>query len=312
MYQDDLIGLKPAILGVVTILIVIINGVVIAVITRYRELWDDCITRFVFALAISHFASGLTFVPIGAFICLPSTSAETIENQYLPKVHMFFLTLLVGANWFSVTCITVAQSIIILRPLRYSELLATNRCYAVLMCSWAASLLHAIISVSSSGDVTWNMEMCTYRLPIDHNFSAVRASIVLVAAVSMFSLLTYSSFRIFVVVVRAHTQIAALAQSVGGPGRSANAGNVTLKCIRSARNIFIMCVASIVLTLPLVSFTLVRSFSNSYVDSAWFGFVALTLYDISNFTNSLLYMFLFRTIRKKTVQMLKDIFGCFV
>ena len=307
-----MIGLKSAILGVVTILIVPTNGVVIAVIMRYRELWDDRITLFVFALAISHFASGVTFVPLGASICLPSTSSDTIVNKHLPKVHMFFLTLLVAANWCSVTCVTVSQTIIILRPLRCSELLTTNRCYAVLICSWAACLLHAIISVSSSGGVTWNMEMCTYRLPINSNFSAVRASIVLVAAVSMFCLLVYSSVRIFIIVVRAHTQIAALAQSVGGPGRSGNAGNVTLKCIRSARNIFIMCVSSVVLTLPLVSFTLVRSFSNSYVDSSWFGFVALTLYDTSTFTNSLVYMLLFRTIRRKTVQMVKDLFGCFV
>ena len=44
MFQDHVIGLKYAILGVVTIPIALTNGVVVAVIVRYRELWDDRIT----------------------------------------------------------------------------------------------------------------------------------------------------------------------------------------------------------------------------------------------------------------------------
>ena len=75
----------------------------------------------------TYFASGITFVPLGASICLPSTPSDTIVNKNLVKVHMFFLTLLVGANWCSVTCATVSQTIIILRPLRCSELLTTSR-----------------------------------------------------------------------------------------------------------------------------------------------------------------------------------------
>ena len=313
MREQDLIGLKSAILGIITILIVITNGVVIAVITRYRDLWDDRITLFMFALAISHFVSGVTFIPLGAFVCLPSTPPEAILNKHLAKVHMFFQTMLVGSNWCSVTFVTVSQTIVILRPLRYRELLTNNRCYAVIVCSLVVCLLHAITSTAVSGDVTWNMEMCTYRLPIDRNFSTVLASILLVSGISMFSLLSYSSARIFIVVVRAHRQIAALDQSIGGQDRSGNdCGNVTRKCIRSARNIFIMCVTSVGLTLPVISFGVYRNFSNTYLESRWFGFVALTLYDTSIFVNCLLYVLLFRAIRRKTVQMLKDLFGCFV
>ena len=314
MHEGDLAGLKSATLGVVTILIVITNGVMIAVIARYRDLWDDRITIFMFSLAISNFASGVTFIPLSAFLCLSSTPSETITNKHLPKVYMFFQTLLVGSNWCSVTFVTVSKTIVILRPLRYRELLTNNRCYCVLVCSWVACLLHAIASTSVSADVTWNMKMCTSRLPIDRKFSAVLGTTLLVAGISMFSLLGYSSVRIFIVVVRAHSQIAALDQSIGGPSGSSgsDAGHVTRKCIRSARNIFIMCVTSVALTLPVVSFGVFRNFSNNYLDSWWIGFVALTLYDTSIFVNCLLYMLLFPTIRRKTVQMLKDLIACFV
>ena len=310
MFVHDLIGLKSAILATIAILTVITNGVVIAVITRYPELRDDRITIFIFALAISHLSSGVTFMPLSAFMCLPGTPRDTTMSMFLHKVLFFIMTVLVGTNWCAMACLTASKTIIVLRPLRYSELLTTTRCHAVLVGSWVICVLHAAISTTFSGEVSWNADMCSYRLPIDRHYSATFAAIVLVAAVSMFTLLVYSSVRIFIVVVRAHSQIAALDQSIGGPTTLRGTGNVTLLCIRSARNVFIICVTCIILAGPMVLFSTLRNFGNSYVTSWWFGFIALASFNTISCVTSLQCLLLFRSIRQKTVRMFKDMFDC--
>ena len=266
-------------------------------------------TLFMFSLSISDLGCGCTFMLISAVLCQHGTSTEGGTLQYLAKVHFFFMTWFVSVSWFGLCGVTVSKTIAILKPLRYSQLLTANRCYAAITCSWVLCLLQAVCSTVVNDNITWNVDMCSYRLPIDKNYSAFFATLVVVGSASLFLLLGYSSVRIFIVVVRAHRQIAALAQSVGGATGRGSVGNMTRQSVRSARNIFIICVTSMTLASPLVFFSILRNVSNTYWISGWFSFVALSLFDCNTFMNSLLYIFLYRSVRRKTVEMLRDLYG---
>ena len=300
MYYVNL--LKSAILGILTILNVITNSVVVAVIARYPQLRDDRMTLFMFSLSASDLAFGCTFMPISAASCV------AVTLQSLPELHFFFLNWFVSSSTFSLCGVMVSKTVAILRPLRCSQLLTTNRCYVAIVCGWVSGLLQAVWSAVYIGDVTWNVDMCSFRLPIDEAMSALHATLVSVGFISVFLLLGYCSVRIFVVVVRSHRQVAALAQSVGGATGSGSVGNVTRQSIRSARNVFVICVTSMALTSPLLSFGMLRHISNSY-QSGLYSYVAMALYDCNSIMNSVLYMLLYRSVRRKTVQMLAELYS---
>ena len=61
--------------------------------------------------------------------------------------------------------------------------------------------------------------------------------------------LIYATVRIFLVVVRADSQVSAQVQSIRGGANEA--GLVTLKAIRSAKNVLIICLVAVAHTVPL-------------------------------------------------------------
>ena len=91
--------------------------------------------------------------------------------------------------------------------------------------------------------------------------------------------LVYATTRIFIVVVRTHASITAHGSS----------GLVTIKVIRTSKNVLIICFAELVLTIPLMVFTLLRHLVGGRGATEYFKFAALWLFACSSFVNSVLY-----------------------
>ena len=299
-------GLKSAILVSLTIMNLITNSLVITVIVRNPQLLDDRMTLFMLSLSVSDLASGCTFMPMSAILCHCDASGPF---SYLPKVQFFFMTWFVSTSWLGVLGVTVTKTITIIRPLRCRDIMTPRRCYAVIVWGWMICLCQAVLNTALSGNVTCNVDMCSYRLPINKNYSTLFATLVVLSSGSLFLLLAYSSAHIFVVVLRAHKQIAALARSMGrATGSDVTANNLTRRSVRSARNIFIICVTAMTLASPLVLFSITRNVLNSYWVSKWFGFVAMALFDCNTFMDGLLYVFLYRSVRRKMRRLLTELF----
>ena len=299
-------GLKSAILVALTIMNIVTNSLVIAVIVRNPQLLDDRMTLFMLSLSVSDLASGCTFMPMSAILCHYDASGTL---SYLPKVQFFFMTWFISTSWLGLLGVTVTKTIAIMRPLRYRDIMTTSRCNAVVGWGWMLCLCQAVLLSALSGNITCNVDMCSYRLPINKNYSTLFATLVVLSSGSLFLLLSYSSAHIFIVVLRAHKQIAALAQSMGRTtGSDVTANNMTRRSVRSARNIFIICVTAMALASPLVLFSITRNVWNSYWVSKWFGFIAMALFACNSFMDGLLYVFLYRSVRRKMSRLLTELF----
>ena len=118
--------------------------------------------------------------------------------------------------------------------------------------------------------------------------------------------LIVATAMMFVVVLRARRQICAQIRSIGGQGATENTGLVTVQTIRSAKNIIIICVVSIALNAPLFSFAVLRHAIKDYHIPEAYRFINAWLYNSNSFTNSLVYLVLYRSVRNKIVKNFVD------
>ena len=115
-----------------------------------------------------------------------------------------------------------------------------------------------------------------------------------------------STGTIFRVIVQTHRQIATQTNSIAGHISVENMPSLTVKSIRSGRNVLIVCLAYILLTIPIsveVMFVIVGM--ENYV-SPFVNFAAVWTLFCNSFVNSLLYLLLFRNIRSKALSMLNE------
>ena len=123
------------------------------------------------------------------------------------------------------------------KPLRYEQMLSRNRCYGIIVSAWIFGAAVAASRLSLSP--TWNTNVCWFTSEAHRSLFALDLVLYLVSLVCPELVLTYASVRILVVVVRADSQVSAQVQSIsGGVDES---GMVTLKAIRSARNVIGIC-----------------------------------------------------------------------
>ena len=87
-----------------------------------------------------------------------------------------------------------------------------------------------------------------------------------------------------------------------------SAGLVTLRAIRSARNVLIICSVSMILTIPLIVFVLMRHTGHGKTITRDFKFVAIWLFSCNTFMNSFLYIVLHRSLRRKTRLLFIDVY----
>ena len=148
-----------------------------------------------------------------------------------------------------------------------------------------AAVMATVLSPPASN---WILDTCMYGLPTASkrptNFAALM--IFHLAVDVILPVIVYATATIFRVIVRTHRQIAAQTNSTGGHIDLKNIPSLNSKSIRSGKNVLIICLAYIVLSIPAAVYITAVSVGKGNDMPAYFQFVAV-------------YLFLFRNVRSK-------------
>ena len=305
MEASEYNDVKTTIISIVIVMNVIANSLVIAVIARYPQLREDRTTLFMFSLSVSDLACGCTAMPINAAVCSSATTNTVSKLTYLPNFQAFFAWWFGIISMYSLCWLTVSKAIFILNPLRTEKLLPRRRCYIVIGLTWTISGLFSLVNFKF--DIRWNMMLCTNRYPESRNTAIVFMSGFVIGCVIPGIAIVHSTVRIFIEVVRTHRQISALGQSLAV--NTGDAGFVTLQAMRSSKNAIITCVTTVALNMPFLVFCFTRSITTNYIQREFLIFAALSIFKCNTFVNSLLYLFLYRSVRRKTAQMISTVWA---
>ena len=294
--------IQVAVISVVILFNVVINVLVIVVIAKYPELREDGTTLLMFSLSVSDLAAGCTTMPISAVLCagrIPTTHLKQVQQVQVFCRWMFGFNSLHSLCW-----ITVCKMITLLKPLRHQKLLTRNRYYGIIIFNWVVGV--AIAAKMCRMDVVWSSDICIYFVRATHNVSGLSLLVYVVSVVTPGVVLVYATARIFVVVPRTHAAINRQVHALNVVGlNTASAGLVTLHAIRSARNVLVICIVSVLLALPMSAMLFIR---RRHPPPAELAFAAVWLFLGNTFLNSLLYITLYRSIRKKTKQLLTAVY----
>ena len=300
LYFSDI---KPVMISIVIILNVTLNSLVIAVIVRYPQLREDRTTLFMISLTLSDLATGITSMPISALLC--SSAIPTVPHalRHLPAINLICLRWFSVASLHSLCWVTVCKMVAIVRPLQYEQLFNKTRCYIIIAVTW---LIGCLISTTGSHlKATWKRSLCTSIEEDKSHFTTIHRTIFVVAVAIPLVVIAYATTRIFCAIVRTHLQITAQVHSIGGDNVTVGVTTpLTLRSLRSGRNILLICAAVLVLTIPIVLYGVTVGVWGIKVVSPSYGFFAFWISLCNTFDNSLLYLVLFRSIRRKTADLL--------
>ena len=286
---------KTAIISAVIILNIITNCLVIAVIARNSELREDRTTLFMCSLSLSDLAAGCTVMPISAAVC--SDASPSVKHMtILPDLHMFFMWWFSFNSLHSLCWLTVCKMVSVLKPFRYEQLFTRNRCYGIIVFNWVVGA--ALAATKFTVRPVFAHRQCVHKFLPGSGMSALSLFTYAVTAAVPVVVLLYATTRIFIVIVR--TQAKILAQVHVIDADTGSAGLVTLRAIRSARNVLIICSVLMILTIPLIVFALMRHTGHGKTITRDFKFVAIWLFSCNTFMNSFLYIVLHRSLRRKT------------
>ena len=305
----DFDDVKPAIIVAITVLNLALNSLVIAVIVKHPQLREDRTTLFMLSLALSDLANGCTTTPIGAVVCSRTFPTVRDNCRHLPRIQAFCSAWFSLVSTNSLSWVTVTKMVAITRPLRCDQTLHERRCYYVITGIWVSGAVMA--SGYCARISSWDMDTCFYgwpetsTLPVDT--AAVLTLCIAFGLLLPLVLIVYSTVRIFSVIKRTHQQIAALSNSIGGRdvfGRTIP--SLTSLALRSGSNVLIICLAYVILTIPIAIHTTALVLGMKSRLPASFQFFAIWTIFSNTFVNSLLYLFLFQNVRSKMFRMFKD------
>ena len=293
----DSIEYKDVKTGVIVTMIVLhitVNSLLISVLVKYAELREDRTALFMMSLSIADVGIGLTALPISAVFCSGFTPRVQHLTQYLPEINMVCQSVFGVASMHSQAWVAFSKMISVSKPLRYEQLLSRNRCYGIIGSTWIFGAAVAASRLILSP--TWNTDTCWFTFEAhNRSVSALVLVLYLVSLVCPELVLTYASVRIFVVVARAHSQVSSQVQSISGGAD--DSGMVTLKAIRSARNVLVICFVALALSVPFFLHMIIVYILRE--ERVVFSFFAFWLVRCNSFMNSFLYMVLHRSIRQK-------------
>ena len=158
---------------------------------------------------------------------------------------------------------------------------------------------------------SWDLNVGIYKVNIDGGHVGLILVVVIIAIMCPVSGLVYSTTRIFRTILRTHRQITAQVVSIGGENDNvAPIESLTMKSIRSGRNVLIVCLALVVLTIPYFILAIMTLLGASDGVPAWYMFGATWMCVSNTFINSLIYLVVFRSVRDKTVEMFRAMCYC--
>ena len=304
----DFDDMKPVIISAVIILNVAFNSLVIAVIVRYPQLREDRTTLFMLSLSLSDLANGCTAMPISAAVCSKATPNVRNLLQYLPHIQAMCSSWFVVNSMHSLCWVTVCKMVAITKPLHYEQTLTQARCYIIIAGIWLFGAFVAVVVTIRTA--SWELHSCIHDVVSSQELPTYVTVLMMCCFIGglvlPLTVTTYATSRIFCVIVRTHRQIAAQTNSIRGHiDVVGNIPSLTSRSIRSGRNVLIICLADLILTIPAVirNITIIIWKENDLPDS--FKFFAIWALYSNTFVNSLLYLILFRQVRSKVMDMLK-------
>ena len=307
----EYVYMKPAIIGVMVALNLLSNSLVIGVLLRYPLLREDRNALFILSMSFSDTGTALfDMIPSGA-LCSKASPFLLRNYPYLPTVIGVAMFWFSYVSMSSICLVIVSKNIAVVMPFRSEQLLSRTRCHVINGLTWLVGFCFAASLFFE--DVTWSDGTCAYNFPINSTVTLYYQAVSLFTLFAPRLLLICGTVRITIVVMRTHRQIAAQAHSVAD---EVAAPNVTLtgKTLRSSINIIVICVVSIILTTPIVIYSLyVIHFNNTDFQpssSSLYGFAVICMFKLNTVANSVLYLIIFRSVRKKTAAMLRDMLIC--
>ena len=297
---------RPSIISAVIVLTITLNGTVIAVICRYPQLREDRTTMFILSLTLSDLANGCIVMPISAALCSRFTPTVRDMSPFLPKLHAMCSFWFVVTSLHSLCWVTVYKMVAITRPFRCEQILSRTRCYVVIIVIWVVGAMAGFGFAMLTRVSYWNFDTCMHGLPstsqnlIDTDLLLMFILIfgVCVPMILMFG----ATATILHAITRAHRQIAAQTHSIGGTATEQNS-SLTLRSIRSGKNVLIVFLAHMILIIPLTVYTAGIVIGKEKAMSPLFTFLAVWLLNSNSFVNSLIYLVLFQSVRSKTIKM---------
>ena len=158
---------------------------------------------------------------------------------------------------------------------------------------------------------SWDFNICIYKINLHGGNVGLMLVVVIFAILCPVSGLVYSTTRIFRAILRTHRQITAQVVSIGGENDNvAPVESLTMKSIRSGRNVLIVCLALVVLTIPYFVLSIASLLGASDGLPAWYHFGASWMCVSNTFINSLIYLVVFRSVRDKTVDIFRAMCYC--
>ena len=304
MDQTDFDNIRPLVISAVITLNIILNVIVIAVIVKHPQLREDTTTIFILSLTLSDLAQGCTSMPISAAVC--SNATPTVRNMvdFLPKLHTFFSVWFTIASMHSLCWVTVYKMIAITKPFRCQQLLSRKRCHFVLAVTW---IFGALFGVALSTFVSsWNVSTCLHGITKLALPTSLVAGLILILGIAMpIALKVCATATIFHVIIRTHRQIAEQSNSISAH-IEANALSLTSKSIRSGKNVLIVCLVDLVLGIPLTVYIAGVLLGKENAISSSVKFASVWTMFVSTFVNSFLYLLLFQSVRRRTIEMFKE------
>ena len=293
MDDSELSIVKTVIICTVIVLNIIMNCLVIAVIVRYPALREDRTTLFVFSLCVSDLALGCTALPISAAFCSSASTTLRLTARHVPGIQMFFFWWFAFNSLHSLSWVALSKLVALLKPLRYEQLLSWNRCYGIIVFNWVVGA--ALAATTFTIVPTWDTVICAYRYQEDnvHASMLILFTYVLTAAIPGGALI-FATFRMLKIVVHTHRDIIDQMQMVAaGTGTDAYKTQLaTMQAIRSAKNILVICFASMTLGVPLLIFGVLHYAAQTQPSSKGFDFSAVWLTVIHSLTVSCISFFI--------------------
>ena len=299
---DTNIPFKTSVISLVTVVDILVNSLVAIVIIRHPQLREDRSTLFMLSLTVSDLFNGFTTMPLSAYFCM----SHTVNVGFILKMHRFFSRLYGMVSLYSLCWVTLSKMVAILMPFRYEQLLSTKRCYVIIVCLWIFGIV--LTAIGFRLDVKWNQTFCITTNSY-YPYAPLSTQIGLLLGIAVPLIITvYASGRILIVIVKTNLQITAQVNSIGGTVGVMLSGptTVTLQSVRSGRNILLICAAALILTVPMVIFILF-SLVLCIEMSESFQFLSVWSLICNSSVNGILYMCLFRSVRRKILHMFRDV-----
>ena len=300
---------RPTVISAIIVMNISLNVLAIVVIARYPQLREDRTTLFMLSLMLSDLANGCTAMPISAAVCSRVTPTVREDNVYFSRIHALFSVGFTVTSVYSLSGMTICKMVAITNPLRYEQVLTLKRCYFIICGLWC---IGALVGATSAYYVQyWNGVVCIYAIILSKSNTGIFMFFIIAALLCPVVGLVYSTTRIFLAIHRIHRQITAQVISVGG--ENSHVGTIpsmTLKSIRSGKNVLIVCLAFVVLTIPYDVQAILGVFELNECMPLWYMFAATWMFACNTFINSMIYLVVFRSVRKRTVEMFRAVCQC--